>query len=189
VKAVLRTGEGEANLGRVEVTMPKNELLDNSHIGTVCTKVQFAEEKCPADSVYGTATAQTPLLDQPLTGPVYLRSSNRQLPDLVADLHGQFDIELSGQIDTPKSGGLRTRFTSIPDAPVSRFTLELDGGKKGLLVNSRSLCKAGKRAAVKMVGQNGSTDSHAVKLQSACGSKASRHKRHLRRLYRARVVR
>jgi hypothetical protein len=185
VRTQLTTGAGEANLKRVVVTMPKNELLDQGHIGTVCTRVQFAADSCPADSVYGTATAYTPLLEQPLTGPVYLRSSTTKLPDLVADLHGQFDIELAGKIDTAKKkGGLRATFNSLPDAPVSKFVLELKGGKKGLLVNSKSLCKANRKAAVEMTGQNGRTDDGKVKLQSSCGSKASRHKRHQRRAVR-----
>lgn len=185
VRTQLTTGDGEANLKRVVVTMPKNELLDQGHIGTVCTRVQFAANSCPADSVYGTATAHTPLLEQPLTGPVYLRSSSTKLPDLVADLHGQFDIELAGKIDTAKkNGGLRATFNSLPDAPVSKFVLELQGGKKGLLVNSKSLCKASRKAMVKMTGQNGRTDNGKVKLQSSCGSKASRHKRHQRKAVR-----
>ena len=99
--------------------MPKNELLDNSHIGTVCTRVQFAANACPSGSVYGTATAVTPLLAQPLTGNVYLRASNHKLPDLVADLRGQFNIEVSARIDSVKGAGLRARFETVPDAPVS----------------------------------------------------------------------
>ena len=114
VRAVLTTAPGEANLAAITVSMPESLLLDNSHIGAVCTKLQFAANACPADSIYGSATAETPLLDQPISGPVYLRSSNNELPDLVVDLHGQIDIELSATIDTAKSGGLRTRFDSIP---------------------------------------------------------------------------
>ena len=102
LRAVLKTAPGEANLSKIAVTMPKNELLDNSHIGTVCTRVQFSANACPADSIYGKATAVTPLLDQPLSGNVYLRAGNHKLPDLVADLHGQFDIEVAGRIDSAK---------------------------------------------------------------------------------------
>jgi hypothetical protein len=178
VQAVLRPAAGDANLARTTVVMPKNELLDNSHIGTVCTKVLFAAQTCPAASVYGSATAVTPLLDHSLSGPVYLRSSKHQLPDLVADLRGQIDLEVAGRIDTVKNGGLRTRFESVPDAPVTKFVLKLKGGKKGLLVNSRSLCKSNQKASVKLVGQNGMQISRKTKLQSACGSNASRHKRH-----------
>lgn len=182
LRAVLRTGSGEANLSRVNVVMPKNELLDNSHIGTVCTRVQFAAKACPPDSVYGTARAVTPLLDQPLSGNVYLRASNHKLPDLVADLHGQFDIEVSGRIDSPKKAGLRARFETIPDAPVTEFVLNMAGGKKGLLVNSRNLCKADRRAKQTLIGQNGARVKRKAKLRAACGSKASRaHKRKLKR--------
>ena len=174
LRAVLRTAPGEANLAKVAVTMPKNELLDNSHIGTICTRVQFAANACPADSVYGTATATTPLLDQPLRGNVYLRASSNKLPDLVADLHGQFDIEVAGRIDNAKGAGLRARFEAVPDAPVSEFVLDMAGGKKGLLINSRDLCKVDRKAEQKLVGQNGVQITRKAKLQAACGSSSSR---------------
>ncbi len=180
LRAVYRSGDGEANLARTVVVLPPNELLDNSHIGTVCTRVQFAADSCPAASVYGSATVQTPILDQPLSGPVYLRSSNHKLPDLVADLHGQIDIELAGRIDSAKSGGLRARFEAVPDAPVSRFVLDMKGGNKGLLQNSKDLCRVGGRSTIKLVGQNGRRSSTHPKLQTSCGSKSSRHKRHKR---------
>jgi hypothetical protein len=189
--ARVTTGSDEANIRRAVVTMPKAELLDNAHIGNTCTRVQFAQGSCPSDSVYGTARAVTPLLDQPISGPVYLRASGHRLPDLVADLRGQIDIELDGQIDTAKRGGLRARFNAVPDAPVTSFVLEMDGGAKGLLINSGNLCKVRPKASVKLVGQNGAKESGPKKLVTACGSKASRrHKRHgQRRLQRLRAVR
>jgi hypothetical protein len=167
--AVLTTGKKEANISKVAVTLPHSEFLEQGHIGTVCTRVQFAADKCPADSVYGFARALTPLLDNPLEGPVYLRSSNHPLPDLVADLKGQFDIELSGRIDS-KNGGIRNTFEAVPDAPVTKFVLSMKGGKKSLLVNSRNLCK-GKpaRAAVHMEGQNGMLHNERPLVQNGCG--------------------
>ena len=63
-----------------------------------------------------------------------------KLPDLVADLRGQINVVLDGRIDTTKAGGLRATFEDVPDAPVSKFVLEHDGGKKGLLENSTNLC-------------------------------------------------
>ena len=128
----------------------RDRVLDQSRVGNVCTRVQFAADACPPNSIYGTATARTPLLDQPLTGNVYLRSSRHNLPDLVADLEGQIDIELSGRIDSAKTGGLRARFETIPDAPVTSFVLDMEGGKQGLLQNSRNLCKADKMATQRL---------------------------------------
>ncbi len=186
IHAKLTARPGEANLRRTSVTLPKGELLDNRHIGTICTRPQFAADNCPRGSLLGTAEAVTPLLDQPLRGNVYLRSSNHKLPDLVADLEGQIDIELAGKIDTVKGGSLRTTFEAVPDAPVTEFTLNLAGGKKGLLQNSESLCKSRKYAVTKMVGQNSVRLKTRTKLRTKCGSKKARRARHKRA---ARVLR
>ena len=58
---------------------------------------------------------------------------------MVADLKGQVSIVLDGKIDSFK-GGIRTTFASIPDLPVSKFVLNLPGGKHGLLLASTNLC-------------------------------------------------
>lgn len=170
LKTTLTMSSDEANVKRAVVTLPANQQLDQSHIDGVCTRVQFAADNCPAGSVYGSATAVTPLLDKPLSGPVYLRASSNDLPDLVVDLRGQIDIELAGKIDTVR-GGLRTTFETVPDAPVSSFVLQLKGGKAGLIQNQRSVCADRQKAGVKFVGQNGVTVNRKVKLQAACGSR------------------
>ena len=154
LRAILQPRKGDANVGRVALTLPRSEFLDQAHIKTVCTRVQFAANACPADSVYGSAIATSPLLAQPLQGPVYLRSSNHKLPDLVADLHGEVDIQLAGRIDS-KNKGIRTTFESPPDVPVTKFTLYMKGGQKGLLVNSRNICNATYRSNATLRGQNG----------------------------------
>jgi hypothetical protein len=175
IAATFKTKPGEANTSRVTVTLPKGELLDNAHIDSVCTRVQFAADACPAGSKIGQAEAYSPLLDQPLEGSAYLRSSSNRLPDLAVDLKGQVDLVLVGRIDSV-DGRLRTTFESIPDVPVSRFSLDLLGGRKGLLINSESLCGKAKKATTRMVGQSGAVVNTKTKLQASCGSKA-RHKR------------
>ena len=168
--ATLTYPEGSyANIAGAQVTLPRSAFLDQSHIRTVCTRVQFAASQCPKGSVYGRATAITPLLDQPLSGPVYLRSNGgeRELPDLVADLNGQIHVVLVGWVDS-KNGGLRSTFASVPDAPVSKFTLELQGGDKGLLVNSRDLCRTTNKATAKFTGQNGKIVTLRPLLKSKC---------------------
>jgi hypothetical protein len=179
IHAVLTTAPGEANSSKVAVTMPKGELLDQGHIGHVCTRVQFAAEACPSSSVLGSAEAISPLLDQPLKGTVYLRANPaHSLPDLAVALKGQFDIELDGRVDSLPQR-LRTTFEGIPDAPVSRFVLNLKGGKQGLLQNGHSLCGKHKEMATsKMTGQNGSVTSGQVALNPRCGKGG--HKRHSR---------
>jgi hypothetical protein len=166
-----------ANIASAQVTLPHSAFLDQAHIGTVCTRVQFAAHACPAGSVYGKAIAYSPLLDKPLSGPVYLRSSSNKLPDLVADLNGQIEVTLDGKIDTGKGGGIRNTFTAVPDAPVSKFVLSLEGGKQGLLVNSENLCgpKAKTHAIADFTGQNGKVYNTTPKVQNSCNGKGKKH--------------
>jgi hypothetical protein len=166
--AVVKARPGDANIGKAAVTLPHSEFLAQNHIRTVCTRVQYAAEACPAGSIYGYAKATTPLLGKPLEGPVYLRSSSHQLPDLVAALHGQIDIDLAGRIDSVH-GGIRNTFELVPDAPVTKFELKMKGGKKGLLVNSRDICRSANLVDAKFSGQNGKMVELHPKMGSSCG--------------------
>lgn len=166
-----------ANIARAAVSMPRSEFLDQSHIGTICTRVQFAAHQCPAASVYGYARAYSPILDYYLGGPVYLRSSNNELPDLVADLNGQIEVAVVGRIDTDKNGGIRTTFDSVPDAPISKFVLKMKGGKKGLLQNSTNLCRGSHRATARFTAQNGKELLLRPELKAPCSKKA-KHRKH-----------
>jgi hypothetical protein len=168
LRAIVRPRSGDANIGRAVVSLPRSEFLDQGHIRTVCTRVQFAADSCPSASIYGHATATTPLLDGPLSGPVYLRSSDNELPDLVADLRGQVRIALVGRIDSPAGRGIRTTFAAPPDAPVSKFVLRMRGGERGLLVNSRNLCAQPARATARLVGQNGRALTLRPKMRTSC---------------------
>ena len=157
-------------------TLPHSEFIEQEHINNPCTRVQFALNHCPLGSIYGIAKAFTPLLDEPLEGPVYLRSSNNLLPDLVVDLHGQVDVELVGRIDSVK-GRIRTSFESVPDAPVTKFILQMQGGKKGLIVNSRNLCASKNRAAVQFTGQNGKRHDFRPVVKADCKGKKGKGKK------------
>jgi hypothetical protein len=180
LRAILQAKLGEANTARASVALPRSEFLENAHIQTVCTRVQFAAEQCPAGSIYGHARAITPLLDEPLEGPVYLRSSSNKLPNMVAALKGPpsrpIKVELDGRIDSVK-GAIRSTFDVVPDQPVSKFILNMKGGKKGLIVNSRNLCERTYRATAKFDGQNGKVHDFNPVMQNDCkkkGKKAAR---------------
>lgn len=170
--ATLTPRPGDANLGNATVLLPKTEFIDQAHISNPCTRVQFNADQCPPGSVLGTARAFTPLLEAPLEGPVYFRSNGgeRKLPDIVLDLHGEFRIIQVGFVDSRK-GRLRTRFTEVPDAPVSKLVLKLKGGKEGLLVNNTDLCAKKRTAEVHLIGQNGRRSDSDVAIKTSCGKK------------------
>ena len=183
IRAVLEASPGEANLRRISVTLPKDHLLDNSHLEAVCTRVQYVRDACPAGSTIGRAMATSPLLDEPLAGKVYLRTSEHDLPDLVLDLEGQVDVEAIARVGTVNDR-LRVVFESLPDAPLSRVVVNLSGGKKGLLINGESLCGARKRARARLTGQNTFAVNRRVPLDVSCGAKKKKRKRHARRAVR-----
>ena len=182
LKATLTAKPGEANIASASVTLPRSAFVAQEHINTVCTRVQFAADACPKGSIYGKAKAITPLLEDPLSGPVYLRSSDNELPDLVIALKGPdhlpIEVELAGRVDSVK-GALRNTFELVPDAPVSKFTLEMFGGRKGLIVNSRNLCAKAQRASIEMTAQNGKVFSATPVTANECrkGRKARKGKR------------
>jgi hypothetical protein len=177
LRAVFAARAGDANLERIAVTMPHSEFLAQNHIREVCTREQFAAERCPAGSVYGRAVAYTPLLDQPLSGPVYLRSSSNRLPDLVASLRsGAIQIVLDGRIG-PAKHGIRAFFSDLPDAPLDRFVLQMQGGKRGLLVNSASICANPPAATVKALAQNNLGAVFTTVLRGQCKKKDRHHRR------------
>ncbi|MGE5527259.1 MAG: hypothetical protein ACM3Q9_01185 [Methanosarcina sp.] len=171
LRTVLKTPKGDANISRAVVTLPHAAFLDQAHIRTVCTRVQFAADACPDGSIYGHAKARSPLLGYVLSGPVYLRSSSHELPDLVARLRGPskqpIEIDLDGRIDSVH-GALRTTFAQVPDAPVSQFVLEMFGGKRGLIeLSTDDYCAGEHRVKAAFKGQNGSRSSSRPVLGNA----------------------
>jgi hypothetical protein len=174
VRAVLTALPGEANIARTIVKLPYGEQIDQSHINNPCTRVQFAANQCPASSVIGTAVAESPLLEKPLAGNVYLRSSSHTLPDMVVALRGQVDIDLAARIDSVHQA-LRTSFETVPDVPVSKFRLNLFGGKRGLLINGYNLCKTRRKGRLTLVGQNNLVSSQPLAIHPSCGK--ARHAR------------
>jgi hypothetical protein len=175
LRAILVARQGDANISRTALTLPHSLFLDQSHIRTVCTRVQLKAKACPKGAVYGQAEAKSPLLDRKLKGPVYLVSSDDPLPNLVADLRGQVNIQLRGVISS-KRGGLKTVFSAVPDVPVKKFILNMRGGKKSLLVNSTNTCQKKQLAVLNIKGQNGKkVKNNRYRLNvSSCGKKGNK---------------
>jgi hypothetical protein len=153
-RGTFRPRSGDANLEGLVLRLPRSAFLDQAHIRTICTRVQFAADNCPEAAAYGHARAFTPLLAEPLEGPVYLRSSNHNLPDFVADLRGLVDVEAVARIDS-KRGGIRATFTEVPDAPITKVVVSMQGGKKGLIINSTDICAKKHRANAQLDAHNG----------------------------------
>jgi hypothetical protein len=168
-RAILKARKGDANVARASFILPRATILDQAHIRTICTRVQLAADECPKKAIYGNAKATSPLLKGKLKGPVYLTSSNNELPDLLVDLRGQVNVRLRGVISS-ENGRLKTVFRKVPDVAVDKFTLTMKGGNRGLLVNSENLCERTRKGFLNLKAQNSRRVKKNLRLDiPACG--------------------
>jgi hypothetical protein len=173
---------GQANLKKVGVKLPLSVALDPDNANALCEFVDGSKvtPTCPAASIVGTATAVTPILDEPLTGPVYFVKNVRKdaksgrdiktLPKLVIPLVGQNGVRLTltGTSDVVDDQ-LVTTFANIPDAPVSSFTLKIDGGKHGILAVSGDkidICAATQKARREVDGHNNASADREIVVKT-----------------------
>jgi hypothetical protein len=155
---------GEAGIHSVAVTLPVQLPARLTTIQQACTEAAFNANpaSCPAGSNIGTATASTPILANPVMGPVYLVShGGAAFPDVVAILQGEgVTIELTGSISI-KHNITSSTFASVPDAPITSFQLTLpEGPHSGLAAvvpakNKGSLCGQTLAMPFTITGQNG----------------------------------
>jgi hypothetical protein len=182
LRAVLTQSLGGANVAKVRVAMPKSVALDPENSNGLCSYEQGLAADCPGSSRIGMATAQSPLLKRPLTGSVYLvqgirfdpktGSRIRTTPTLLTKLRGEVPIDLRAAT-TAKNGKLVATFPTVPDAPVSKFSMTLRGGKGGILAvtGERNLCAQRNIAAVQTDGHNGKQADYRTAVKTPCAKK------------------
>ena len=142
---------GEAAIHTLETQLPRALPSRLATLQKACPEALFAANPatCPAGADVGFATAITPLLNVPLTGPAYLVShGGAAFPDLDIVLQSEgVEIVLTGRTDI-KRGVTYSRFEAVPDAPMSSFELRLNGGAGALLAATGSLCAPAKTLTI-----------------------------------------
>ena len=157
---------GEASIRKVELELPEVLPSRLPTLQQACTEQQFAKNPagCPEASFVGTATAHTPVLAAPLSGPAILVShGGAAFPDLVFLLQGEgVHVELVGNTDIKKEtrdGVVReitySKFEAVPDAPISSFETNLPSGPHSILTGYGNLCVESLAAPTTIVAQNG----------------------------------
>jgi hypothetical protein len=147
---------GQSAIRRAHVLLPAQISTNVATIDAACTPAQLSAGKCSGRAKVGTAKAVSPLLSQPLTGTVYLvQKTKGQLPDLIVQLRGPLAIDLDGTIKIGSGNKVATTFATVPDVPVTSFTLKLHGGSTGVLTTTSDLCTRGLPLPTRFTGQNG----------------------------------
>jgi hypothetical protein len=164
------SGPGQANIGKVKVDLPKQLPSRLTTLQQACPDATFNANpaSCPAGSVVGSATAVTPVLKNPLTGPAYLVShASAAFPDLVIILQGEgITLDLVGNTDIKKGITIST-FNSVPDAPISTFDLMLPEGPHSALAAYGNLCKSKLNMPTAITGQNGAVIKQTTRIAVA----------------------
>jgi hypothetical protein len=179
------SSQGQANIGKVAVTLPKALPSRLTTIQQACPGATFNANPalCPAGSNIGTATAHTPVIASPFTGPAYLVShGGAAFPDLVVILQGEgVKLELTGSINIKKSI-TSSAFNAVPDAPISSFELNLpEGPHSGLTAvlpakAKGSLCGTSLVMPTTLTGQNGAQIKQNTKIAVTGCPKAKKKK-------------
>ena len=166
--ATLTPRAGDANMKETSVRLPSSVGLDLKNATNLCDPDVAERRACPQNTVVGTAKVTTPLVSGPLSGPAYfVKGAAGGLPKLFVALSGPININLHAD-SAVQRGSLVTTFKDIPDAPISSFVLHINGGSKGILVNSRNLCSKKNVSTITERGHNGKSRSFNARVGVTC---------------------
>src|SRR3954447_7033155 len=153
---VITQGPGESASKSTKVTLPPVLSPNPAVLANVCSQADYGSDSCPPQSQVGTATAVTPLLADPLTGPVRLVENPGGLPKVVVYLNGVFSTRLVGDIALG-AGGTTTTFSNLPDSPVTSLELAFAGGSGGQFTAGADLCSTPVDISGEFLSQSGKT--------------------------------
>ena len=155
-----KTAQGtQANIRSVKVDLPKQLPSRLTTLQKACIDKTFETNpaSCPTTSRVGTATAITPILPVPLTGPAYFVShGGAKFPELIIVLQGYgITVDLQSATFINKAGITSSTFKTVPDQPVTSFELTLPQGKYSALAANGNLCKSKLVMPTAFTAQNG----------------------------------
>ncbi len=152
LKMPIKLGE-QSNIRQVKVELPKQLPSRLTTLQKACTEAQFNTDPagCPTASKIGYASATTPILPVPLTGPaIFVSHGGEAFPSLILVLQGYgVTIDLVGSTYISPKGITSTTFKTVPDQPVGGFQLTLPQGPYSALTAIGDLCKTTKTITIK----------------------------------------
>ncbi len=159
---------GQANIAKVKLVLPVQLPARLTTIQKACPDAVFSANPagCSEGSNIGYATAVTPVLKKPLTGPAYLVShGNAAFPDVEFVLQGEgITLILDGQTDI-KKGITTSTFNAVPDAPVSTFETVLPAGPHSALTSNVPAAKKFSLCGQKLTGPTTITAQNGAVIQ------------------------
>jgi hypothetical protein len=145
----------QAGISWVHVLLPR--VLPSNSIGLnqACSQSAYDAGRCGSRAKIATAKATSPFVTRQLSGPVYLVKQTRGLPKLVVQLRGPLSLDMTGNIKIGKGNKIATTFGTVPDVPVTKFSLSFHSGRYGIVAANANLCARKLFAPTELRGQNG----------------------------------
>ncbi|HEU4656311.1 MAG TPA: hypothetical protein VFR97_02245 [Capillimicrobium sp.] len=138
---VVSQAPDEATSRKTVVTLPFGVAANIAALSKQCPSADFDAGTCPDATQVGTATSASPLLAEPLTGPVYLVANPAGgLPQLGIALGGLIPVKLRANVGIGEGARQVSTLDDLPDVPLSRFELVLGGPDRPLLIATHDLC-------------------------------------------------
>jgi hypothetical protein len=170
----------QANIAKVKVELPKRLPSRLTTLQKACVDSVFVANPaaCPATSVVGVATAVTPIIPVPLTGPAYFVShGGAKFPELITVLQGYgITIDLHGETFISKKGITTGTFPNVPDAPVGSFELKFPQGPHSAFAANGNLCTGKLLMPTVFTAQDGAEVQQSTKIKVTGCSKSVKRK-------------
>ena len=146
----------QAGIARVRVRLPRALPSNGIALAEACSQADFDARRCSRRARIAVARAHSPFVSRPLRGPVWIvKQEGGKLPKLVVQLRGPLAIDFSGQIKIGRGNRITTIFPTVPDLPVTRFTLRFHSGRFGIIGANTNLCARRFFAPMQFRAQNG----------------------------------
>jgi hypothetical protein len=152
---VIHAHGSDAAIGAAHVRLPKALAANVDSLNAACEQAALDAGTCSKHAQIGVARAISPLFAEAVTGPVYLVKRPVGLPKLVVQLRTPIAIRFEGFVHIGKGGRIATTFPTVPDLPVSMFSLTFHGGRFSALQATTNLCRGKLRLPSDFRGQNG----------------------------------
>jgi hypothetical protein len=182
----------QANIRELLTALPKQLAARITTLRKACPAATFEMGSpptpppggCTTQARVGSATVTTPVLPGKLTGSAYLVShGGAAYPDLDLILSGDgVEVVLVGHTHIAATGILSSAFESLPDVPISSFSLSLPTGPRSVLTDNRngSLCGSHLVMPTTIVAQSGAKIVQKTKI-AVKHCPRHKHKRRRRR--------
>jgi hypothetical protein len=172
-------------LKKAVVTLPEGMSINPSAAGglAACADSQLMLKSkspmtCPDASKIGTVTAKSPLMEEEISGGVYIRSQNSGDPAsgemfrmalVLQNKERGIDVRLPGQVRVDEATGrIETTFDNNPELPVSSIELDLKDGPRAPLATPPTCGK--KTIDVQLTSWGGQTVERTSSFEVECAA-------------------